>query len=201
MTTTGQLRSSADAPDTDTPAAPPVQAQAPRSIALNQGEEPVLELAGVDGASFALTTQRVVYLGAGDGEAIYAAARLADISSVQLVRRPRDRRAVAWAVAGLIAAVGVWQVSTSSVVGAVTGGVVALISLGLLADYWFRPGGLVLHFQTAGGAIGGPVDSRGATMAKPFADRVEALRDRAPAVPAPLTAPARPAGRAAYPPL
>ena len=164
------------------PAAAPEPAPASRAfalMALMPGEEAVAELPAVDGASFLLTDRRVVYTGGREEEAVYASVRAADITSVVLARRPRDRRAVIWAVAGFIAALGAWQVTSNETVGAVAGAVVGAISLGLLADYWFRPGGLVLRLHSAGGSAGGPVEARAAARAAEFAASVEEARARA----------------------
>ena len=112
---------------------------------LLPGERIVSDLGSADGRRFQLTHTRVVLFRAGERSehgTVYASARLTDISSVTISRRPRARRSAAWGIAGLFSAIGVWQVTTNSNVGIVAAIAVAIISLLLMADYWIRPSGI-----------------------------------------------------------
>jgi hypothetical protein len=171
---------------------------APGLKALLPGERSIAELAGADGAAFLLTDRRVVYFGSSEAETAYASVRLDDVSGVEVARRPRDRRPLLWAVLGVAGAFGVWQVSSNPAVGAAAGAVVAAVSAGLFADYWFRPGGLAISFRSAGGGVSGPVDGKSSGPAQAFAAQVEESRLSArgrsagPAPDGPASSPPRP---------
>lgn len=159
--------------------APVAGAAGPASRSLKTllpGERSIAELAGADGAAFLLTDRRVVYFGSSEAETAYASVRLDDISGVEVARRPRDRRPLLWAVLGVAGAFGVWQVSSNPAIGAAAGAVVAAVSAGLFADYWFRPGGLAISFRSAGGGVSGPVDGKSSGPAEAFAAQVEESR-------------------------
>lgn len=143
---------------------------------LMPGEAKVLDLPGPDGASFVLTDRRIIHYGGGEQEAFYTSMRLGDISSVALTRRARDRKSLLWGVLGAVGAVGVWQVSSNGNIGAIVGAVVGLISLGLFADYWFRPGGLGVLFTSAGGTVRGEVEGKAAARAEAFVSQAEQMR-------------------------
>ncbi len=145
---------------------------------LMDGEQTVTEMDGADHGRFVLTNRRVIYTGGGGGGSIYASARLADVTSVAITRRPRDHRSAWWGVAGLIAAIGVWQVTDNDGVGAAAGVIVGIISIVLLADYWFRPPGIIMSFTTAGASVEGPVDGRSVDEAEVFGARLEAVRQQ-----------------------
>jgi len=53
---------------------------------------------------------------------------------------------------------------------------VGVISIGLFADYWFRPGGIGLLFTSAGGTVRGEVEGKAAARAEAFVSQVEQLR-------------------------
>jgi hypothetical protein len=144
--------------------------------ALLPGERSVAELAGADGARFLLTDRRVVYFGSGEAETAYASVRLEDVSCVVVARRPRDRRPLWWALLGVAGALGVWQVTSNAAFGGAAGAVVAAVSAGLFADYWFRPGGLTISFLSAGGGVSGPVDGKSSAQARGFAAQMEESR-------------------------
>ena len=152
---------------------------APGLLELLPAEETVRELQGADGGRFVLTDQRVIYTGGEASEAVFSSARLEDVTSVAMERRARERRSAVWGVVGLIAAIGVWQVTYSGTVGLIAGGVVGLISFALLADYWFRVPGVVLRFLTAGGGVAGPVDGGGVRGSEEFAAAAELARQEA----------------------
>ena len=145
-------------------------------LALLPGEEWITETAGTGGARFILTDQRVLYAGGSEDQTISETARIADVGAVKLERRSRDGRSAVWGVMGFIAAFGVWQVTPNESVGAIAAAVVALVSIALLADYWFKRPGIMLTFQTPGGAVGGQVDSADAGAAEMFAARFEHQR-------------------------
>ncbi len=144
---------------------------------LLPGERVITELESSDDGRFQLTHARVIYNGGSESKSVYASARLKDINSVQISRRPRARRSAAWGVVGLFAAIGVWQVTPSTTIGITAGAAVAIISLILLADYWIRPAGVHIEFHTGGGAIGGEVGGK-ASHAMEFARSVEDARRR-----------------------
>ncbi len=145
-------------------------------LALLPCEKWITETAGTGGARFILTDQRVLYAGGSEDQTISETARIADVGAAKLERRSRDRRSAVWGVIGLIAAVGVWQVTRNESVGAIAAVVVSVLSIALLADYWFRRQGIMLTFQTPGGPIGGQVDSADAGAAEVFAARFEQQR-------------------------
>ncbi len=145
---------------------------------LISGETLVSDLPGTGGASFVLTDRRIIHYGGGEEETFYSSMRLGDISSVALTRRARDRKSLVWALLGAMGAVGVWQVSSNANVGAIAGAVVGVISLGLFADYWFRPGGTGLLFTSAGGRLRGEVGGKATARAEAFLSQVEQLRTK-----------------------
>ena len=60
---------------------------------------------------------------------------------MRLERNSRDRRSAIWSIIGLLAAIGVWQVTRNETVGAIAAAIVGFVSIALLVDYWFsRPG-------------------------------------------------------------
>ena len=145
---------------------------------LLPGERIVSELKSSGGGSFRLTHARVVFSGGAESNNVYGSTQLGDIASVQISRRPRARRSAAWGVVGLFAAICVWQVTPSSTVGISAALAVAIISLILMADYWIRPAGVHLQFQTTGGAtIGGETDGK-VGLAMEFAREVEDAKRR-----------------------
>jgi hypothetical protein len=144
---------------------------------LLPGERVISEIDSNGEGRFQLTHARVIYSGGRDDSSIYASAQLKDISAVRISRRPRARRSAAWGLVGLFSAIGVWQVTPNSTIGVVAALAVALISLVLMADYWIRPAGVHLEFQTAGGEIGGEVGGR-PSRALAFAREVEDTRRR-----------------------
>jgi hypothetical protein len=145
---------------------------------LLPGERVVADLSAGNEGKFRLTSSRVIFDGGAESDAVWSAAQLRDITASSISRRPRARRSAAWGVIGLFAAIGVWQVTPSSTIGIVAGIAVAAISLIMMADYWIRPAGVHLEFQTSGGGqIGGEVDEKIA-VAKQFANEVEDARRR-----------------------
>ncbi len=174
MATLTETKTAADRPQAE---AAQDAAQPGARVRLAQGESLLSELASAGGGTFVLTTRRVVYLGHGDGDTVRSSARLGDITSVTLTRLPRDRRPLVWAVLGFVASIGVWQVISSRQVGVLAGLIVAAVSAGLVADYWFRPAGLMLEFRTAGGTMSGPIRPKAFQQADEFLTAVEDLRN------------------------
>jgi hypothetical protein len=139
-------------------------------------EHLVREVASGDDGRFVLTNMRLIYQGGSSEGTLFAAAAVADITAIEFGRRLRDSRSAWWGIIGMIAAIAVWQVTPTESVGAIAGAVVAGISALLLADYWFRPPGLVLRFGTAGGAIEGAVPGKRVQEAEELAAEVQRLR-------------------------
>ncbi len=182
------------APSTPTPAtgstpapqaAPQTAAQEPEKTAQRQGlldlgasEELMCEVDSGDDGRFVLTNQRLIYQGRSGDDALFSAAAVEDVTAIEFGRRERDARSAWWGVIGLIASIGVWQVTTNESVGMIAGAIVAGISLLLLADYWFRPAGLVLKFGTPGGAVEGPVSGKRVRDAEELAAQVQQLRQQ-----------------------
>lgn len=196
------------APASSTPATTPtaLAGSVQRLFRYTEGEAPVAELQAEDGASFILTGKRVIYTGGPEEVSVLRAARLEDVSTVEIARRQRDKRAVIWAVLGIMAAVGLWQVSSNETIGAVLGAAVGVVAIGFIADYWLRPGGLALRFTTPGGAVEGAVGSKSAPKLAEFAAAVEEARQAAaekalPLLAAPPTAPVAETPRISYPAL
>lgn len=149
---------------------------------LLPGERIVADLGSVNGKRFQLTHTRVVLFRSGEKSehgTVYASARLTDISSVIISRRPRARRSAAWGIVGLFSAIGVWQVTPNSDVGIVAAIAVAIISLLLMADYWIRPSGIHLELRSVGGTVTDEVKGNIAD-AMEFAKKVEDYRRRYP---------------------
>ena len=141
-----------------------------------EGETIVQEVDSGDEGRFILTSRRLIYHGKSFDNSLFSSAWIEDITSVELSRKRRDSRSAWWGLAGAIASVAVWQVTTNETVGAVAGAVVGAISALLLADYWFRPPGLVLHFSAAGGGVSGPVSGKRAHDAEKLAASLQRLR-------------------------
>lgn len=160
------------------PLAEPVAEKAPPDGLLDmvEGESIVQEVDSGDEGKFILTTRRLIYHGKSFENSLFSSAAIDDITSVELSRKPRDSRSAWWGVAGAIASVAVWQVTTNETVGAVAGAAVGAISALLLADFWFRPPGLVLRFSAAGGGVSGPVSGKRAHDAEKLAARLQQLR-------------------------
>ena len=143
---------------------------------LAPSENLLREVDSGDDGRFVLTNLRLIYQGRSSEGALFAAAAVADITSIEFGRRARDSRSAWWGIIGMVAAIAVWQVTTNENVGAVAGAVVAGISALLLADYWFRPPGLVLRFGTPGGAVVGAVSGKRVREAEELAAEVQQLR-------------------------
>ncbi len=141
-----------------------------------QGEEPMAETPGAAGARFILTNLRVLYAGGSEDEVVFESARLTDVAAVRMERRSRDRRSAIWSIIGLLAAVGVWQVTRNESVGAIVAAIVGFVSIALLADYWLRRPGMMLTFLTPGGSIGGQVQDSDAEAAEEFVGKFERQR-------------------------
>jgi hypothetical protein len=97
-------------------------------------------------------------------------------------------------------------VSSNEAIGAALGAVVAVIAFGFIADYWLRPGGLMLRFTTPGGAVEGAIGQKNAAKAAEFAASVEEARLAAVEAvrqprPAPAVAAQAEAPRSSYPVL
>lgn len=142
---------------------------------LLPGETALSSLSSEDG-EFRLTPNRVVFTGRGESAAVFTSAHVADVTAVEISRRPRESRSAWWGGLGLIAAIGVWQVSSNPTVGGVAAAIVALISLALLADYWFRPGGVILAFRTPGSSVQGVIPARDIDAARQFIAQFEQVR-------------------------
>ena len=141
-----------------------------------QGEEQMAETPGAAGARFFLTNLRVLYAGGSEDNVVVESARLTDVVAVRMERRSRDRRSAIWSVIGLLAAVGVWQVTRNESVGAIVAAIVGFVSIALLADYWLRRPGMMLTFLTPGGPIGGQVQDSDAQAAEVFIGSLERQR-------------------------
>ncbi len=142
---------------------------------MADSEELISEVDSGDDGRFVLTNLRLIYQGRTADGAIFSAAGVKDVTAIEFGRRPRDARSAWWGVVGLLAAIAVWQVTTNETIGAIAGAVVAGISLLLLADYWFRPAGLILRFGTPGGSVEGPVSGKRIHDAEALAARVQQL--------------------------
>jgi hypothetical protein len=154
-------------------------AKAKGLLDLASDEQMVREVDSGDDGRFVLTNRRLIYQGRSSEGAVFATAAIQDVTSIEFGRRARDSRSAWWGVIGLIAAVAVWQVTVSENVGAIAGAIVAGISALLLADYWFRPPGLVLRFGTPGGAVQGPVSGKRVREAEELAAELQQLRNSA----------------------
>lgn len=131
---------------------------------------------------FILTNRRIIYQGHSSESAIFASAAVKDVTLIEFGRKERDSRSAWWGAIGILAAIAVWQVTTNQAVGAVAGLVVGGLSALLLADYWFRPHGLILRFGTAGGRIEGPVSGKRMREAEQLAARAQILARSKPSV-------------------
>lgn len=143
---------------------------------LAPDEQVVREIDSGEDGRFILTNMRLIYQGKSSEGTLFATADVSDITSIKFGRRPRDVRSAWWGTVGLIAAIAVWQVTATEAVGSITGAVVAGISALLLADYWFRPPGLVIRFGTPGGAVEGAVSGKHVRDAEQLAVEVQQLR-------------------------
>ncbi len=143
---------------------------------LAESEELLSEVDSGDDGRFILTSRRLIYQGRSSSDAVFSSASIDDVTAIEFGRRPRDSRSAWWGVVGLIAAVAVWQVTSNETVGMVAGAIVGGMSLLLLADYWFRPAGLILRFGTPGGAVEGPISSRQVSDAEQLAATVQQIR-------------------------
>ncbi len=164
-----------------TPAPAPAREQeAPEEpkglLDLYDSEELMCEVDSGDDGRFVLTSQRLIYQGRSSEGSLFSAAAVEDVTAIEFGRRARDTRSAWWGVVGLIAAIAVWQVTTNETVGAVAGAIVGGISLLLLADYWFRPAGLILRFGTSGGPVEGPVSSKRIRDAEILAAQVQQMK-------------------------
>ncbi|MBG82552.1 MAG: hypothetical protein CL791_04505 [Chloroflexi bacterium] len=118
----------------------------------------VMELESSDKGKFRLTTNQILLFGDRESATVYSSLDLKDITCIQIFRRSRTRRSAIWGLIGLFSAIGLWQTIPSSTSGLIAGMAVAAISLILIADYWVRPTGVRLDFQsTHGKSVGGNV--------------------------------------------
>ena len=150
--------------------------EAPEGVALAEGERLLESIPAQDGHRFLLTTERVIYVGGRDGAAGLEFAFLRDITGARVRGRRKERRGLIWGLIGMLAALGVWQVATSDMVGAVGGIVVAAVSVVLLGDYFFRPADMRLELLTGAGRIYGLVGRRRLEEAQRFLEQVSESR-------------------------
>ena len=144
---------------------------------LLPGERVISKLKSDNDGGFELTHNRIIYTRDSRSTVVYSSIQIQDISSIQIFRRPRARRSAVWGIIGLFSAIGVWQVTPNSTSGIVAALAVALISLVLIADYWLRPDGVHIEFQTTAGKVSGEVGNK-LSEAVNFLQEVEDTRRR-----------------------
>ena len=144
---------------------------------LLPGERVISKLKSDNDGGFELTHNRIIYTRDSRSTVVYSSIQIQDISSIQIFRRPRARRSAVWGIIGLFSAIGVWQVTPNSTPGIVAALAVALISLVLIADYWLRPDGVHIEFQTTAGKVSGEVGNK-LSEAVNFLQEVEDTRRR-----------------------
>jgi len=147
------------------------------SAQLLPGERVISKLISNNDGGFELTHNRIIYTRDSRSTVVYSSIRIQDISSIQIFRRPRARRSAVWGIIGLFGAIGVWQVTPNSTPGIIAALAVALISLVLIADYWLRPDGVHIEFQTTAGKVSGEVGNK-LSEAVNFLQEVEDTRRR-----------------------
>jgi len=144
---------------------------------LLPGERVISKLKSNNDEGFDLTHSRIIYARDSRSTVVYSTIQIQDISSIQIFRRPRARRSAVWGIIGLFSAIGVWQVTPNSTPGIIAALAVALISLVLIADYWLRPDGVHIEFQTTAGKVSGEVGNK-LSEAVNFLQEVEDTRRR-----------------------
>jgi len=144
---------------------------------LLPGERVISKLNSGDDGGFQLTHNRIIYTRDSRSTVVYSSIQIQDISSIQIFKRPRARRSAVWGIIGLFSAIGVWQVTPNSIPGIIASLTVALISLILIADYWLRPDGVHIEFQTTAGKVSGEVGNKLSEAVK-FLEEVEDTRRR-----------------------
>ena len=144
---------------------------------LLPGERVISKLKSNNDGGFELTHNRIIYTRESRSSTVYSSTQIQDISSIQIFRRPRARRSAVWGIIGLFSAIGVWQVTPNSTPGIIAALAVALISLVLIADYWLRPDGVHIEFQTTAGKVSGEVGNK-LSEAVNFLQEVEDTRRR-----------------------
>ena len=147
------------------------------SAQLLPGERVISKLISNNDGGFELTHNRIIYTRDSRSTVVYSSIQIQDISSIQIFRRPRARRSAVWGIIGLFSAIGVWQVTPNSTPGIIAALAVALISLVLIADYWLRPDGVHIEFQTTAGKVSGEVGNK-LSEAVNFLQEVEDTRRR-----------------------
>ena len=140
-------------------------------------ERVISKLKSNNDGGFELTHNRILYTRDSRSTVVYSSIQIQDISSIQVLRRPRARRSAVWGIIGLLSAIGVWQVTPNSTPGIIATLAVALISLVLIADYWLRPDGVHIEFQTTAGKVSGEVGNK-LSEAVRFLEEVEDTRRR-----------------------
>ena len=140
-------------------------------------ERVISKLKSNNDGGFQLTHNRIIYTHDSRSTVVYSSIQIQDISSIQVLRRPRARRSAVWGIIGLLSAIGVWQVTPNSTPGIIAALAVALISLVLIADYWLRPDGVHIEFQTTAGKVSGEVGNKLSEAVK-FLEEVEDTRRR-----------------------
>lgn len=143
---------------------------------LMSGEQVQETLEGDENGLFVLTDQRILYIRSHEFGGRWSSAFLSSANGAELSTRTRDRSQLIWAVFGLIAAVAIWQISTSAVVGIVGGAILAAIAIALSVDYWLTDPGSDLVFKMHGDNIGGSVPSSDGERATKFITRFYELR-------------------------
>jgi len=144
---------------------------------LLPGERVISKLNSDNDGGFELTHNRIIYTQNSRSRVVYSSIQIQNISSIQIFRRPRARRSAVWGIIGLFSAIGVWQVTPNSIPGIIASLVVALISLILIGDYWLRPNGVHIEFQTTAGKVSGEVGNKLSEAVK-FLEEVEDTRRR-----------------------
>ena len=144
---------------------------------LLPGERVISKLRSNNDGGFQLTHNRIIYTQYSRSTVVYSSIQIHDISSIEIFRRPRARRSAVWGIIGLFSAIGVWQVTLNSTPGMIAALAVTLISLVLIADYWLRPEGVHIEFQTTAGKVNGEVGNKLSEAVK-FLQEVEDTRRR-----------------------
>ena len=143
---------------------------------LVNGEQVQETLEGDENGLFVLTDQRILYIRSNEFGGRWSSAFLSSANGAELSTRTRDRSQLIWAVFGLIAAVAVWQISTSEVVGIVGGAILAVLAIALAVDHWLTDPGSNLVFKVQGDNIGGSVPSSAGELATQFITKFYELR-------------------------
>ena len=168
---------------TTAPDSGPQTASGIASAPEDPGEDVVARLQALHGRRLVLTEERVTVDGDDGGWGGWSVAFLPQIAAVRVSPGRKERSSLVWGVLGVFAAIGVWMVASNDAVSTIGGIVVGVISLALLAEFFFKPPDLNLQIVLGTETIDVDIKRSQADEARQFANLILETRRSALAAP------------------